>query len=160
MNKKIGIIFCIAMLMAGCNLGNKAKPINLTYPSVESKKTEPKVFWEGDNDLRKVFEQYWAFRFDTKVSIKDLFLMEAPYFQEMVDESFYKVYMRSGKVPDVSDFQIQKLVKKTPSFYAIDCMIRVNKADGEKKDAYLTDYWVKVKGKWYHVIDDKMFFRL
>jgi len=160
-NKKIGIlILCIGILVSGCNIGAKAKPINLTYPSVESKKTEPVVFWEGNNELKKTFEQYWAFRFDTGSPIKELFLMEAPYFQEMVDESFYKVYMRSGKIPKVDEMKVHQVVKKTPTFYEIALQLNVTMQDGEKRDSYLMDYWVKVKGKWYHVIIDDPFFKI
>lgn len=164
MNKRIGIlILCvgfIGILLSGCNTELKAKPINLNYQSAESKKTEPNTFWGGDKDLKKVFERYWSFRFDRSTPIKEQFLMEAPYFQEMVDESFYRVYMRSGTEVNLDNFQVQKLVKKTPNFYAVECLIYVKMPDGEKRDTFLTDYWVKVNGKWYHVIDDKLFFNL
>ncbi len=160
MNKKIGIlILCVGILFFGCNMGLKAKPINMTYPSVEGKKIEPKVFWEGDNDLKKAFEQYWAFRFDGQSPIKEMFLMEAPYCQEMIDESFYKVYMRNGNISTVDELKIQRLVKKTPTFYEIVFEMNITQG-GEKRGTSLADYWVNVKGKWYHVLEDQLFFKL
>jgi len=158
MNRKFIVCMIGLILLSACNSGVKVKPVNLTY-STESQKAAPDTFW-GDKELRKAFERYWSLRFDRQAPIKEIFSMEAPYFQEMVDEPFYNVYMRSGKTPNVAELQVQRMTKKTPNFYAIDCFILVNMPDGEKRDSYLTDYWVNVKGKWYHVVDDMMFLKL
>jgi len=151
-------IFLMAAVLSSCaSLSEpKVEKINLVYTGTPESKIDPKTFWV-DSELKKTFEKYWAIRY-TKDMSKQSFLMEAPHFQEMVDEQRYNVYTGNAWQNKPVEIRLQRITKDTDSLYTIVVDFYIRMANGESSNVSFADQWIKVREKWYHLIKDTLFF--
>ncbi len=110
-----------------------------------------------DNALRKAFEDYWTLRFGGEV--QTIFEMEAPYVQYMVEPEKYKWYVKGAKLNDLQEIKISNFEKHTDYYYTVHFTSRFVMENGEEKEVYRKDEWVKAGGEWYHVLRDFLMFQ-
>ncbi len=105
-------------------------------------------------ELKQAFQKYWMLR--SKKSIKSLLKREAPYIQDMVSFERYKRYILLYK-STIKKIEVKKVDCPQPFFCAIE--FKSLWGEGKKQQIYwFRDLWVKVEGKWYHVIKNPLFF--
>lgn len=165
MKKHVSYVFSVIMVICmisavffGCS-DSKLTKISLIYtlpPDAKETRIDEKAFW-SDSELRKSFERYWAARY-TKDMVKASFAIEAPYFQEMVDEQRYNVYIGSAYMNIPTEIRLQRMTKETDNLRNIDFVLQLKLTNGEIQDVFFTDTWLKVRGKWYHVLKDPLVF--
>ena len=143
----------LAMAFFGCAAWQtKETPlVKLTYH--DSKKAE-NVLWPG-NGLKQEFERYWSSRFDGLW--ESTWLMEAPYFQEMTDQKKYKDFIKAHIDSHLLGIEIWSIEHETDNLVVIRCEISYQK-QGESKKFFNKDKWVRVRDKWYHIIQDRILF--
>lgn len=107
--------------------------------------------------LREAFNQYW--RFIAGKEVEKAFACEAPYVQEMVNESTYRLYQKNFLMKaDLEKVEVyNSMLCEQPFKCCIDCRLYYN-ADGRKKVSERQDCWVLVDGNWYHVFRSPLFF--
>ena len=84
--------------------------------------------------------------------------METPYFQEMIDEERYNVYISGTSQNEPLEIGFHKITKDADSLYTLVFNLKLKSASGEIREINLTDQWVKVRGKWYHILRDMLIF--
>jgi len=152
-------VLMISVLMCGCaSLPEepKFKKIPMVYAGTQDTKINPDSFWP-DSELKKTFERYWSLRYVrdlTKVS----FAMETPYFQEMVDVERYNVYIGSAWQNEPLEISFQKITKDADNLCSLVFTLKLKSANGQIHEVSMSDQWVKVRGKWYHVLRDTLVF--
>jgi len=154
-------VLMISALICGCASFSvpeepKFKKIPMVYAGTQDMKINPDSFWP-DSELKKTFERYWSLLYVrdlTKVS----FAMETPYFQEMVDEERYNVYIGSAWQNEPIEISFQKITKDADNLYSFVFTLKLKLVKGEIHEVSMSDQWVKVRGKWYHVLRDMLVF--
>jgi len=146
------LVFLFCMAFAGCaSLKEKdTSVINLTYQQGKTSDDS----WQ-DAELKKEFERYWFSRFSGLW--ESTWLMEAPHFQEMTVEKKYEDFIKAHVGSRLLGIEIWNIEKETNNLTTIRCEISYEK-NGESKKYFNTDKWVKVSGKWYHLIQDRILF--
>lgn len=166
MKKHIFYAFSVSMMICMISAGlfgcadSKLTKISMIYtapPDAKETKTDANAFWKDDSALRKTFERYWAVRY-TKDMSQASFAMESPYFQEMVDEQKYNVYIGSAYLNIPTEIRLQRMTKETDNLRNIDFVLQLKLTNGEIQDVFFTDTWLKVREKWYHVLKDPLVF--
>jgi len=122
----------------------------------------PKVVIEKDVRLKdnraliQTFQRYWAYRI--KENIDEAFAMEAPYVQEMVSLGRYRNYLRLYGKARLKAVHIYKVEPESEQYLCLDCR-GFYELKGEKKETRdFRDCWVRVNGKWYHVLKNPLIF--
>ncbi|MEE4356300.1 MAG: hypothetical protein V2I97_07500, partial [Desulfococcaceae bacterium] len=95
-----GLMLCF--WMTGCStVKEDIKPISLLYKDgVDAEKIWP------DKELKDIFARHWAYRF-SEGNKDNLFEMEAPYIQEMVDKKRYNTYIKGAWRTELIEMQIR-----------------------------------------------------
>jgi len=122
----------------------------------------PKVVFEkgvslkDNKGLAKVFQRYWAYR--VKENVNEAFKLEAPYVQEMVSPGRYRNYLRlygKGRLQSVSIYAVHA---ETAYYLCLDCRGLYQPKGKKEETRDFQDCWVKVNGKWYHVLQNPLLF--
>ena len=153
---RVVMLVCLASaLCVSCSTFSPriVPPPTITY-SLDAG-VRPDQLWP-DDQLKEVFASYWSLRFTGPW--EEVFELEAPYFQEMVNPNRYRMYMQSGMRNELSEIEVRDLVQETEFFCVIHCLVRLRLANGEMNEIFLRDRWVNAGGRWYHVIQDSLIF--
>lgn len=114
-----------------------------------------KISWP-EPDLAQAFEKYWsAFaREDMDACLE----MEAPHFRFVVDRERYVNYFDIVTKGEVTKVEILEPHARTPFFAEVPIWLIKRTPSGEVVRIGMKDRWVKVQGRWYHVIRDPLVF--
>ena len=115
----------------------------------------PEALWP-DETMKEAFRCYWQIRFEGRW--QETFLLEAPYFQEMTPENRYRMYIENTRKNTLIRIQVEDVKKEGEYLYMVRCVVFFKRSDGTEKNAHLQDRWVFAGGKYFHVIDDNLFF--
>jgi len=112
-----------------------------------------------DKDLLKRVEYYWGYRKEAArdISVADLLLneFEAPHVKEMIPRNRYEKYIKYMS-KSLNDVYIDRFLGCDRDFYCcFDVVFGYSTVAGK---TYSKDCWVKVDGKWYHVLFNPLFF--
>ncbi len=129
------------MLLVACSLSHFA--IRNTDPLAERK------------GLLESFNRYWSMR--AKKDLKHCFLLEAPYFQEMVSPSHYRLYMGLSSKAKLQEVSVLGMECERPFLCYVRCRLTFTPknssgASWHEDTRDLRDCWVRVNGTWYHVL--------
>lgn len=148
-----GLILC-AMLMASC--GVLSPGLKMSYmEDGQGAVPDAKSFWP-DAKLEKRFARYWKLRFEG--AWEKTLEMEAPHFREMVDVERYKMYVGILAQNTLLGVDLKSFERRTDHLVRVEFFMRFRKPDGQETRAYVSDHWVLVHGKWYHLITDTFYF--
>ena len=152
-------VLSITVLTCGCMSASdqpKLRKITMAYTGMPDAKINPDSFWP-DSNLKETFERYWSLRYTRDVTQLS-FAIEVPYFQEMVDEEKYNVYIGSAWQNEPLEIDFQKITKDADNLYSFVFTLKLRVANKEVQEVNLADQWVKVRGKWYHILRDTLVF--
>lgn len=125
--------------------------------SIVSPRSGPneKISWP-EPELGQAFEKYWnAFaREDMDACLE----MEAPHFRFVVDRGRYLNYFNIVSKGDVTRVEILEPLARAPFFAEVPMWLIKTSPSGEAVRIGMKDRWVKVQGRWYHVIRDPLVF--
>lgn len=116
----------------------------------------PDQLWPDDR-LREVFARYWSLRFSDQS--QEAFKLEAPYFQEMVEEARYRIYVSGPARNELINIEVRDLAQKTEYCVEITMVAHIKIDSKKKKEMILHDRWVNAGGQWYHLLRDPIFFK-
>ena len=151
--KTIALIFLMGICFSGCGLMGLKPQAKIVYPA--DQKAKKQVVWP-DNHLKLLFGHYWALRFEGEVNKN--FELEAPYFQTIVTKEYYKNIFSGAKQNKLIEVVVQKITPKTEHFFEFACLLRFKTMNGKILEKFTLDRWISVRGEWYHVIKDPLFF--
>lgn len=145
------LFFGICILcLSGCAKSLPQMQVNYSAEWMKAAKQWP------DKELEKRFAEYWALRFQGP--LETAFEMEAPHFQELIGLTRYSSLLKEFLNQKLMDIVVRDIVKETDYSLVVDCMQKVRLSNGEIKELYCRDNWVKVKDSWYHFYRDPMLF--
>ncbi|MBN2420125.1 MAG: hypothetical protein JXL81_12125 [Deltaproteobacteria bacterium] len=132
-------------------------PVYVTYGDMITK--EGSSFILPDETLEGFFESYWSYRLNGLA--EKAFLLEVPYFQECVRFTIYENFINShvglsGKGAFRIEINDVNVLNENLISFQIGVFGKVNKS--EHLRFYAEDRWVKVRGKWFHILIDPIFF--
>jgi len=84
--------------------------------------------------------------------------MEAPHFQEMVNEQRYAMYVGFLGDDTLLDMNMKSVDWKSDHMLMVSYYMKFRKSTGKELNLFCTDLWVRVQGTWYHLIDDPFYF--
>ncbi len=149
---KFMVMFSVTILCS-CASGSQVKKENRIKISVSKDCVyTSKDFWV-DHQLEDAFAEYWSLRFAKKT--EQLFQMEAPHIRELVNYPRYEMYAENYR-NDVSEISLEKRRYVSEHLLMIDLSLIIQGKNEEKIS--IPDRWVFVGGKWYHLIQDSIFF--
>jgi len=76
----------------------------------------------------------------------------------MTDPIRYKMYLTSGKKRKVIELQLEEFAWEEKQLCRIKMVLHLQLGDGKVEKVYVSDWWVKAGGEWYHVLRDPFFF--
>ena len=145
-----------SVLFVGCSTLSPqvAPPATITY-SLDAG-DRPDQLWP-DDQLREVFARYWSLRFSNQS--QEAFKLEAPYFQEMVEEARYRIYVSGPARNELINIEVRDLVQITAYCVEITMVANIKINSKKKKEMVLHDRWVNAGDQWYHIVRDPIFFK-
>jgi len=171
--KTLGILALIVILpLVGCSddaskvkagperpaaVKERPQATNITINYAEELGDRPEQLWP-DPLLKRAFAHYWGNRFSG--TPKEGFALEAPYFQEMVSEDFYRRYVQNAVQNKLISINLLGLDKEGEQLCALNCKMLIELPNGNKEEVSIKDRWVFAGERWYHVIRDQFFFPL
>lgn len=125
-------------------------------PLTPSVVIEKEAGFKDNRGLVQAFERYWAYR--VKENVSEAFALEAPYVQEMVSPGRYRNYLRLYGKARLKAVHIYAVEPESTQYLCLDCkgVYELNSEKEETRD--FQDCWVKVNGKWYHVLKNPLIF--
>ena len=115
----------------------------------------PEALWP-DKTMKEAFGSYWKMRFEGQW--QETLRLEAPHFQEMTPENRYRMYIENTRRNTLIRIQVEDVKKEGEYLYMVRCVVFFKRFDGTEKRIHLHDRWVLAGGKYFHVIDDNLFF--
>lgn len=152
------LMFLACVLILSCSTKTFVEDINtnqLAKLTFSSKIENNSDLWP-DEQLPQIFAHYWWLRFQGKT--KKMFSLEAPYFQEMVNLEKYHNYVKGAANNELIDVQVIDIKGKSEYLYEVPCRLKFKTPNGIVEENDKLDRWVKVDGKWYHVLRNKLIF--
>jgi len=110
---------------------------------------------EQKEGLMADFNQYWSLVAGKEV--EKTFIREAPYVQEMISESSYRLYMKLLYKSELQGVEVLGVSCEQPYLCCIDCRLTFL-SHGKSVSRELRDCWVRVQSKWYHVFKNPIVF--
>ena len=150
----VPVALILAALFLGCAMTQKKEMASLPI-SYAPGAGPPESYWP-DPVLKATFERYWATRLAGQW--EETWNMEAPYFREMASKRRYGILLKNSDKKRVLNITLRKAVKSKCRLYEIPVKFSFRVKEGNKKEVYVTDRWVKVSGQWHHVMRDPVFF--
>ena len=132
--------------------GSAEQKLQLIYS--EDVRLPENIFWP-DEKLQERFKKYWELRF--KRDYGSTMGMEAPHFRLMVSPPSYNSYIRSFKEGPPQITLINRTFKN-PHLVSIECIYPWTLNGG--RSAGFVDYWLFLRGEWYHLIKSQILFDL
>jgi len=117
----------------------------------------PEIEEWPDKKLRNTFSDYWYKRFTGKPS-EEIFNVEAPHFQKMVNFSRYDAYLNNFPKGEILRIEIAYFIPVTEYLYEIPMTIVFQGPRGQEQKMSVRDRWVMVEEQWYHVLRDPLAF--
>ena len=129
-----------SVLFVGCSMLSPqvAPPATITY-SLDAG-AGPDQLWPDDR-LREVFARYWSLRFSNQS--QEAFKLEAPYFQEMVEEARYRIYVSGPARNELINIEVIDLVQITAYCVEITMVAHI-KIDSKKSEKILSELLKRV----------------
>ena len=152
---------CVFSFLLCANISNSAlegKANQVTEPAItyaDDVNVDPENFWP-DPELKKVFKEYWRLRFSGKAD--KAFLMEAPYFQEMVNFNKYKGFVKENP-NHLTEMKMREHDQRTQRLHLLHYTARLEDSNGVIRDYNLLDQWIFYNDQWYHVWRDRLIFQ-
>jgi hypothetical protein len=145
----IGKLFLVGLLFMGCAAVEPVTPVAIHHSQ--------EVVWP-DKRLPNRMALYWAFRFAGNT--QKGFEMEAPHFREMVEVEKYGNYTRHASKNRLLKMEVLRVDTVSENFVVVQTRMTIQEAGQKTTEISSADRWVRVKGAWYHLIKDRMFFDL
>lgn len=144
----LGIVLCVFAL-APSSLGSE------TF-TVRSHLGENATVRWPEAELAKAFETYWAAF--ARRNVEACLSMEAPHFRFLVQRSQYAHYIEIVTKGDIKGLEILEPVLRTPFFVEVPMWVLKSSSSGEVLRIGMKDRWVKIQGRWFHLIRDPLAF--
>ncbi len=110
---------------------------------------------EEKEGLMADFNQYWSLV--ARKEVEKTFAREAPYVQEMISESSYRLYMKLLYKSELQGVEVLGVSCEQPFFCCIDCRLTFLSQERTVR-RNRRDCWVRVQSKWYHVLKNPIVF--
>lgn len=155
MYKKTFILFFALLLFATQANTGSASSLEGAPESVIAYNNS-KVQW-SDPLLKDRIETYWVARL-AKSSAENLFMLEAPHVQEMVDFKRYRAWWANLPRGEIDNINV--LRKKQVSGHLFEIIMRIAYVheNGDNVRFDVQDHWVQVQDDWYHVLRNPLVF--
>lgn len=155
---RLAALALVGIFFQGCaSIGSKpvGVPVHVSYSSDKLLKQGPHLIWP-DEKLPEAFTMYWDLRLNGWAD--KAFLLEVPYFQEVVNISRYKLVVVSNTDDEVYRIKIQSVIPQTDKLVEVRFGVFVKAKSGKDREWYVVEKWVNVREKWHHVFSDPIFF--
>lgn len=157
----VGAMIClVGALIFGCSTVSpkiqssleEQTGIKIAYEGLVTSESE---FWPEDA-LKQAFTRYWATRYNG--TWEEALALEAPHFQEMVPHGRYRFYAKGFSRNELLEVVVRDLIQAGDYLYEFSLGLRFRTGGGEEKMSWFQEQWVKVDGRWYHVLKDRFVF--
>lgn len=109
-----------------------------------------------DAELKDLFSYYWALRFEGPC--RKLFLLEADYVREMINEKRYNNFVKRAFTRELVDIVVVRIEQKHQFLYHIYCILHLKDEREAIQKVSIRDRWVKVENRWCHALRDPFMF--
>lgn len=154
-----GAIFLL-LLASGCakQAPTTVQPAiaDMQFRYVEQAEVLGEDIWP-DRDLRQAFNDYWSLR--NAGNVEAIFRMEAPHIQEALDFEQYRRYFANASAHPVKVIKIRDIDLLSEHLVEVRIGLMYRDDPMPWEIAHLTERWVRVENRWYHVLRDNFFFR-
>lgn len=142
------ILMALSICSYGCTREKKKE-----LPSSDTVTDE--IAWAGSSlkrdiavGLFKKFNKYWVDR--TRLDWHNLYELEAPHITWKYSEKIFRDFHRLA--PVIKEVKVLEVLNRHKD--VVDFKVTYQSTDvttNKKRQTWVTDRWVRLKGKWYHV---------
>lgn len=148
------VLFIWATLI-GCSQKSNESEKSFDYQILCAAKKKDSCQWP-DEELKNKFTQYWGLRY--KGPTDKVFALEAPYFQYAVPKGRYKNYVRPGFQLEIDRVDIYRIRFVGNELITLSIKVRHRKPSGQLKTVNHKDWWLRINGRWHHVLKNAFIF--
>ena len=147
MRGRLAFIFLIMLFVVGC--------VHERKQEVGSVVVSGKSLIDGKAlGLYDRFKKYWEYRLERKAD--KAFSLEAPHIQFVTDKKRYEAFVKwFAKGVEKAEIEPYRVRCEKPFYCCVDMKMHFV-VEKKKKDFEGHDCWVKVGGKWWHLIKNPL----